>query len=378
MTTSAKGKLITVAIHTYERATILKALLEKEGIETIIHNVNLSEPVISSGVRVRIYEKDLPLALKIIEQSPILNSDLGTQKKTVVAVPANILIPIDFSEYTYKACKIGFNFAKRLGGKVTLLHSYVSMNFSGSLPFNSDGYNSEIANIEDNRELEKITRDKMNTFAKRIKEEIENGNLPEVEFKSNITEGVPEDSILDVAKQIKATLIVMGTRGKDKKEIELIGSVTAEVLDAGKYPVFTIPEDISIDRVDDIKNVVFFSNLCQEDLISFDIFIRLFNGKPLNVTLIPIIEKKISNIDLRINATLEYFKEHYSECVFSIKNFSDTKFINEFEKYVVQDGIDLIIIPNKKRNIFARLFNPSIAHRMLFHTDTPMLVVPYS
>ena len=34
------------------------------------------------------------------------------------------------------------------------------------------------------------------------------------------------------------------------------------------------------------------------------------------------------------------------------------------------------IIPNKKKNIFARLFNPSVAHKILFLTDTPMLVVP--
>ena len=47
-------RLITVAIHTYDRAIELKNLLEKEGIEVLLQNVNLEHPTVSSGVRVRI------------------------------------------------------------------------------------------------------------------------------------------------------------------------------------------------------------------------------------------------------------------------------------------------------------------------------------
>ena len=33
-------KLVTLAIHSYEKAQILKSLLETEGIEAYLHNVN--------------------------------------------------------------------------------------------------------------------------------------------------------------------------------------------------------------------------------------------------------------------------------------------------------------------------------------------------
>ena len=55
-----EDKLVTLAILTYSKAQILKSVLESEGIESYIHNVNLIQPVISSGVRVRIKESDLP------------------------------------------------------------------------------------------------------------------------------------------------------------------------------------------------------------------------------------------------------------------------------------------------------------------------------
>ena len=60
------SKLVTLAILTYSKAQILQTILENEGIESYIQNVNLIQPVISSGVRVRINEHDLPQALKVV------------------------------------------------------------------------------------------------------------------------------------------------------------------------------------------------------------------------------------------------------------------------------------------------------------------------
>ena len=68
---SAHGRLITLAIHTYGQAQALKALLEREGVNVVLQNVNLEQPVVSAGIRVRINENDLPLALRIIENTDI-------------------------------------------------------------------------------------------------------------------------------------------------------------------------------------------------------------------------------------------------------------------------------------------------------------------
>ena len=62
-----EDKLVTLAIRTYQRAQMIKSVLEQEGIETVIHNLNLENPEMAVGVRVRIREKDLPRALKIVE-----------------------------------------------------------------------------------------------------------------------------------------------------------------------------------------------------------------------------------------------------------------------------------------------------------------------
>ena len=143
-----QGKLITIAIHTYEKAVILKTLLEKEGITAVLHNVNLIQPVVSSGVRVRIHEEDLPLTLKIIESSSILKQG-GDE-----ALGNTVFIPVDFSEYSAKACFIGFDLAYRLGGDVVLFHTFLDQKYAGIFPLDSDEYETDSKEVSSRAEVE--------------------------------------------------------------------------------------------------------------------------------------------------------------------------------------------------------------------------------
>ena len=62
--------------------------------------------------------------------------------------------------------------------------------------------------------------------------------------------------------------------------------------------------------------------------------------------------------------------------MFKTKRIATKSFVDNVAQFIKDESIQLIAIPNKKSSIFSRLFNPSIAHRVLFQTDTPMLVVP--
>ena len=363
---SSGDKLITIAIHTYEKAVILKTLLEREGIETVIHNVNLIQPVISSGVRVRIHERDLPMALRIIESTNSADAE-HSQNNTV-------LIPVDFSDYSLKACALGFDFAYRNRGDVVLLYSYLSAPYSDIMPFDSDEYEATDF-VADDSTIEKVSNDKMDKFIALIKQNIAAGELADVKYSYVITEGIPENAILNYSKEIEPKVIVMGTRGKNKKE--LIGSVTAEVLDAGKFPVLAVPENMTLNSIADIRNVVFFSNLRQQDMISFDSFARTLGESSVKVTIIPVIDRKhTDNYNIAVDALLNYCRNRYNGVKFDCISIDDKDFVSGFNKYAKTNQVDLILIPNKKKNIFARLFNPSVAHKILFLTDTPMLVVP--
>ena len=250
-------RLITVAIHTYDHAVALKNLLESEGVNAVLQNVNLNHPAVSSGVRVRIHESDLPLALRIIENTDIF----GSLKSTEVdgAVNPMILVPIDFSDYSVKACDIALHLASRHKTHITLLNTYLDPYLSGNIQL-SDSLSYDIAESEMRRTLDAEARRLMDDFIRKLRNRMKLNEIPPVKITSEITEGVPEEAITEYAKENKPQLIVMGTRGKGKKEKELIGSVTAEVLDSCRFPVLTVPESVNLSKADDIKHVVLFSN----------------------------------------------------------------------------------------------------------------------
>lgn len=367
-----EDRYITLAIHTYERALVIKSLLENEGIETVFNNVNLAQPVVSAGVRVRIHERDLPQALRIVENAELFMPTHGDS-----TVRPKILVPVDFSDYSRKAFVIAFNIAAAHKSDVVFLHTYVTPTASPNVQL-TDNYTYEIADAEMDKTMKDEACKLMDGFVADVKDRIKRGIVPPVKFETRIVEGVPEDCINDAAKEIKPMVIVMGTRGAGKKERELIGSVTAEVLDSCRYTILTIPESSVFTSLTQMKNILFFGNLDQEDLLAIDTFHRIYGTANINVTIahVPGRRESAENIKRSARSLMLFCKAHYPDFSFDTYDVSLTNIAEDVKSITDSRHVDLIVLPNKKRNVFVRLFNPGMAHRLLFHADIPLLAIP--
>ena len=199
-----EDKLVTLAILTYAKAQILKNVLENEGIETYIHNVNQIQPVVSSGVRVRIKESDLPHALKITESSAWLSEEVVGGKAPKIEKGSNkVVIPVDFSNYSLKACEFGFNFAKNIDAEVVLLHVYFTPIYATSLPY-GDVFNYQLSDEENVRSiLQKVHAD-LNVLSDKVKVKVASGEFPDVKYVCVLREGIPEEEILRYAKEYRS------------------------------------------------------------------------------------------------------------------------------------------------------------------------------
>ena len=195
-----EDKLVTLAILTYTKAQILKNVLENEGIETYIHNVNQIQPVVSSGVRLRIKESDLPRALKITESSTWLSESIVGEKEPKVENKSNkILIPVDFSNYSMKACEFAFNLAKTENAEVILLHVYFTPIYASSLPY-GDVFNYQVGDEETVKTIIHKVHSDLNALSTKIKEKIASGEFPDIKYSCILREGIPEEEILRYAK----------------------------------------------------------------------------------------------------------------------------------------------------------------------------------
>jgi Universal stress protein UspA and related nucleotide-binding proteins len=365
-----KDKLVTLAIHTYQKAQMLKMLLEDQGIEVSLHNVNLIQPVVSAGVRIRIKETDLPAALKFIEENQTLVNDIENQAIT----SNNILIPIDFTDYSIQACEIGFHFAHDIGAEVTLLHAcYSPYEFFKTIDLTQGLFNPIQQKEEENKALRKKAKKELTKLKQYIKDKIATGEWEDVSFRTELAYGLPEDEIAAYTKYNPVSLIIMGTRGKERKDMELIGSVTADVINQTHFPVLAIPENTPFRNLKDIKKIAFATSFDQKDLIVMDSLIKMFQSFSIEYYLFHLSHKKDAWDEVKLAGIKEYFANLYPEVTIHHEIIDAGNFLSSLEDFTQVHGIDIISLASNRRTIVSRLFNPSVAHKMLFHTDTPLL-----
>lgn len=377
MIAAMEEKLVTLAILTYSKAQILKNVLENEGIDACIQNVNLIQPVISSGVRVRIKEHDLPRALKIIESSAWLAEDIVSEEneKDKKKTP-KILIPVDFSSYSLKACEFGFNFAEHIHAEIVLFHVYFTPIYIPNIQYVTEEYNT----LNPQPVIKGVGEDihkKLLNLSKAVDKKIADGEYPNVRYTCVLREGIPEEEILHYAKKERPVIIIMGTRGESQKELDLIGSVTAEVIDRSPTFVYAIPENAVSKTFDEIKRVGMITNFDQRDLIAFDSLITTFKDYKFEISLLHLNtdEQKRTWNEIKLAGIKEYFKKQYPELKLDYHIIDENHLLTNLEEFLTEKQIDVLCVTNYKRNIFARLFNPSIARKMLFHSRIPLLVI---
>lgn len=368
---------ITLVIHTPERAQSLKNILESHGIETHLEDFVSHKANVAVAQRVKIRPKDLPLCLKIIESGEGYSPALIEMKMN--GESGNLLIPVDFSSVSRLAVTIGFKLARRMGVHPVVMHSYVAAMYTAQYPsevFPDDIDNNEGIDIRVEQDIRKISASRLAKFKKEIRQWQKDGSVPVIAFSTILLEGVPEEAILQYCKDTPPALVVMATRGKERKEEELVGSVTAEVLDSCRVPVFTVPDNCNLDSIESITRLMLFCTLTQHDIITVDSLMRMFDYPRCSMTLVNVSAGGSGSEHDKMDALCSFFNTNYPTARFNVYQCEGKDFRADVDKAIHNLGIQLLIIPNKKTNIFSRIFRPTIAHRFLFERDMPMLAIP--
>lgn len=368
-------KLVTLAIHTNEKAQILKDVLESEHIEVHIDNVD-NEDAISPGVRIRIKSTDLPKALNVVESRHLFRYDDEETKRTDDGRP-RILVPVDFSDYSIKACQIAFNMARDINAKVKILHVYFNPYYPTALPM-AEAFAYQGKEEKEFHNVIVKVRENIQKLCNTIDQEIAAGRFPAINYSYVLKEGLPEEEIVEFTEHYSPALIVMGTRGKDQKDADLIGSVTAEVIEMSKIPLMAIPQDTPFTDIKQVKKIAFMTNFSQRDLISFDEMAKLFEPyqKDITIMLTHITTGKIGTKDkIMIEGIRSYFAKQYPAFHLDYQVIETSDMLTSLDEFIEKEKIDILALTTSKRNIFARMFRPSISRKMLFHSDTPLLAM---
>lgn len=368
------NKLVTLTVQSADRAQLLKAALEAEGISSKFINLKLLQPLLAYGVRIRVYQNDLPKALKIMESMQVMSEPAKSKK---------ILVPVDFSEQSMINCEIAFRIAQRIAAEVVLIHAY-------DVPDNSfilsrDANIQKLYSFSETERIRKETiqqnAEKFKTFVSTLKNRINKGEIPNIKYITLVENGVPEDVIIYASQKYDTQLIVMSIKNCSVEDAAYVGSVTAEVMERALVPVLILPEGVDAKHFFSTQKLLYSTSLERNISTPFEKVMTILSGIINSVVFFHFQENTDAWNEIKLAGLKDYFQRKYTsitmDSVMMQQEATDDEYqkIQKFEHFVVENDIDIAVLNIHRRNMFFSLFNPSMARKLLFQSNIPLLVV---
>ncbi|MDY0343553.1 MAG: universal stress protein [Lentimicrobium sp.] len=365
-------KLIVIARHTTSRALLLQSHLEAEGIDCFLSHENLVQGAFGSGVELRVRRSDMEKALKLIEMS---KQEHGLEKEPAVKTlrqVRKILVPVDFSDASLKACTFALGLAAKLKAEIKLLHVYYNPVID-VVPFDtSHAYQVNLVNYL--HEAEQNAKQQLIRLADDLKHRVSEGKA-DTKISYSLQNGIAAEEIVAMSNHYKPGLIVLGTRGIGQQSSSLLGSVTARVIEKASVPVLAIHEASRFTSIESFKNVLYATDFDESDHIALSRLINLMHPFHVQIYCVHIsigVKKpwqkvKLDSLKNLINVEHPNTAIHYDILV------SDD-ILNGLETFMRNQSVDVIALTNHNRGLMARLFTPSITQKILKRIDKPLFV----
>ncbi|WP_321289522.1 universal stress protein [uncultured Sunxiuqinia sp.] len=360
-------KIITIALLPYSKAEVLRSLLEAKGIDSSLENINLIQGAVATGVKVRIHAKDAKKAY------PVLNKLLGETERTGPKSENFILIPVDFSGYSLKAASMAFEIANKLDSSVVFYHvipqpDYFTIPYSDVMAFDAGLY-------EHLKAREEAVNENFIKFLSKLKELAGQSVWESVKMEQIVKMGYPEEDILAYTELHPPRLIVMGIKGPSEDSDAVMGSTTAGVIYRAEVPVLVIPEKAPLLNLASVKKVVYATNFDEKDFVAIDKLVGILKPFNTETTCLHIGDLEEGELaKTRLQFMKKELKRKYKDDALSCEMVHGRDVLSDLENYIRDNEIDILSLTTHKRNMITRIFNPSIARKMVFHLKTPLLV----
>ena len=145
----------------------------------------------------------------------------------------NILVPIDFSDFSDKALEYALQLAENFESSLTILHAIVL-------------FQDDVGEEERVQEYENWIKRREQKIHSQMKKNLHKAKVKNIKVKSVILRGInAADAILDYLDNHPFDLIVMGTHGRTGLKHFLLGSISEKVVRLSPIPVLTIHRSLT-------------------------------------------------------------------------------------------------------------------------------------
>lgn len=371
------ANFVTLTTHTELKAQTLVLILKANGIDAFTEEVNPFFPSLTTLFKVKVSDADLSKATAIYE-----SMDIEEAKRASKAEANNrkvILLPFDYTETSEKAFSLAFSWAKAINAEIEMLNVY-SIGELGNrtilnrvMEFDKDALSERVEKVHSE------AKQRAEDFQSTIQQRIDAGELADVKFKCIALEGVPEEQIIRYSDVLRPEMIIMSTRNKNKKEKDMVGSVSAEVAEGAPLPVFVVPEDIDFNSVEMVKDIMFITNFDDRDLVAFSKMMSRLSFKKINIHLVHFQEPGTKDTwdEIKLNGIKSYLAEHYPTANAVTDILDGTNPSKSIYNYMEEKNISVLSMTTHRGKLISRIFNTGetgATRRFVFEAKFPTLI----
>lgn len=269
-----------------------------------------------------------------------------------------ILLPTDYSPTATNAFIYALNLCSHLDAELFVLHTYsapIEEDYTASILVDRNALNSASDFYE---ELKGNVQD-----LKKIKEDL---GFEKVTIKYLLEEGDLVDNIQYIIKQQQISLVVAGTTGNSGVDNKIFGSNAMAIIKHITVPILTVPH---LAKCKDFESIGFTTIFDRQDEKALEKLLKIaqtYNAE-IKALFVEGGSYKVSDVEI------DRWKEKYADenVHFYIKEGKIRKTIFDFIK---EENIDIMSCVTRSKPFLKRLFESSLAERLAYHKNIPLLV----
>ncbi|MDJ1486082.1 universal stress protein [Cytophagaceae bacterium YF14B1] len=267
-----------------------------------------------------------------------------------------IIIPTDFSTVAENAMSFVNAIASRKQTRVVLVHTY----YLPVIAAPEAGYAQAASLDYMEEELETKLKETCTKFRR---------TYPNVTYEAKVLNGFLVDVLPNLAKEMNADLIIMGTDGAYGLKQVFLGTNSVEVLTEATCPVLIIPAEAHFRG---IEQIVFATDLWEEpspDMLMVVEIARMFKAE-ISFVYIPVNgTKELSDEDWK-----NFYQQlNYDKISFHIQQGRNIE--EGIRSFTEKMAADIVVMINYRRTFWDQLFTTSQTKQMAYHTKVPLLVL---
>ncbi|MEA5459017.1 universal stress protein [Arcicella sp. LKC2W] len=270
-----------------------------------------------------------------------------------------ILFPTDFSKNAAHASEYAGMLAKIYDANIVILNTY----FIPMVPENPMAYEAQSA-IESNKQ-EAI--EDLEKFAETF---ISKAHLHPTRVSQRVEYGFPADKIVEIANEIKADMIVMGTKGASDILDKWLGTNAQKVMKEALCPVWIIPSHTHIKQP---QKIMYAADFKEDEVTATQHFLDIV--KPLETLnkVIHINDFFEQNTESVVQEKVGDLREEFKQENILIRNIKREDVIEGLETYIETFKPSILALAVHEKSFLEKIFDVSVTKHFVQEAKLPIL-----